>query len=372
MEENHQLKELLKRYNWKLKRYKEQNEILKKALKVEKEKIKLVFQMFEKILGKSENEIRDYDLNDIMHTISSISDINHFQNNTSNKENSTSDLTTENNLSFNVGKNKIEKAKSPLLSNTSDEYCTNSKKSNPVICQKEKASYNESSHQKFDNFNNDGRTTPEILEKLEKEIEAVSDSINTDSMIRKFSSLMSSENRSLESDNNGDSTLNDGNSIFLEESEKTPSFDEKNPKLAYYIEIPEKKSMPLGTKYRTIEEYLVNNKNDFLVKSQARQKKINQASQIRARIAIEKRAAAVEVLFGKKTTKDVQSILEMDTAKIKAFPESWMRQITRKSLHRAGYFENFKKLQKKEVEKCVNQFMGKVYCEKIKRVPCKR
>uniref|UniRef100_A0A0N5C1T6 Coiled-coil domain-containing protein n=1 Tax=Strongyloides papillosus TaxID=174720 RepID=A0A0N5C1T6_STREA len=373
MEENQQLRELLKKYDWKLRRYKEQNSYLKKALKVEKDKVRLVYEMFEKVLGKSGNEIKDYTIHDIMNTISTITDVNNSQNNVNDKENNTNDVVTGNNMSIDAEKITNQKRKNTsLVVNASCEPGDSFNSSGSALCQQEKIFYEKVIYQSSNDVDNHDRNTPEILEGLNKEIEGLSDSINTDSMIRKFSSLMSSDDDKTVKSNNDNETLNDENDIYFEYSEKTPSLNEDGSKIAYYIEIPEKKSIPKGVKYRTVNEYLINNKNDFLQKSQARQKKIHQASQIRAQIAIEKRAAAVEVLFGKKTAKDVQSILEMDTAKIKAFPEEWMRHVTKKSLNRAGHYERIRRLQKKEVEKCVNQFMGKVYCERIKRVSYKK
>uniref|UniRef100_A0A0K0F4W9 Coiled-coil domain-containing protein n=1 Tax=Strongyloides venezuelensis TaxID=75913 RepID=A0A0K0F4W9_STRVS len=372
MEENQKLKELLKKYDWKLRRYKEQNIYLKKALKVEKDKIRLVYEMFEKVLGKNANELKDYSIHDIMNTISTITDVNNSQNNACNKENNTNNRVIQNDLSLDVEKITNQRRKNKLVVNESCEPGNSFNISSSVLCQQEKILYEKVIHQSSNDVDDHDRNTPEILERLDKEIEGLSDSINTDSMIRKFSSLMSSDEDKTIKSNNDSETINNENDIYFEYSEKTPSLNEDGSKIAYYIEIPEKKSIPRGVKYRTVNEYLINNKNDFLQKSQERQKKIHQASQIRAQIAIEKRAAAVEVLFGKRTAKDVQSILEMDTAKIKAFPEEWMRHVTKKSLNRAGHYERIRRLQKKEVEKCVNQFMGKVYCERIKRVSYKK
>uniref|UniRef100_A0A0N4ZU07 UDENN FLCN/SMCR8-type domain-containing protein n=1 Tax=Parastrongyloides trichosuri TaxID=131310 RepID=A0A0N4ZU07_PARTI len=344
-----QLRELLKKYDHKLRRYKEQNYQLREALKVEREKIGLVLRMFEKLLGKSEDEMKDYSINEIMNTISTITEINLSHN----ILNGTSDKENDNLKNKFINIESIKSVSQKSTKNSTSELCKQGKIFEEEII--------------YSNTNTMKRvTTPEILEKLEKEIEGLSDSINTDSMIRKFSSLMSSEDYSSKNNSNKDETLNDGDSkcfIEADETEKTPTFDENNPKMAYFIEIPEKKKIQPGVKYKTINEYLQNCKSDFLKKSQERQSRIRQASQVRAQIAIEKRAAAVEVLFGKKSAKDVQSILEMDTANIKAFPEAWMKRVTKESLNRAGHYERLRRMQKREVEKCVNQFMGKVYCE---------
>uniref|UniRef100_A0AC35TMZ5 Rhodanese domain-containing protein n=1 Tax=Rhabditophanes sp. KR3021 TaxID=114890 RepID=A0AC35TMZ5_9BILA len=375
MSDSTQLRQLIKKYDIKLKRYKDQNELLKRALRLEKEKVAKVEAMFDKLLGSNGEQLDALSIQGILNEISDI------------KEPSYGVECDETNNENNVARNQTPSDQEPfvkesglldsLLTSNERKILNNSFNSVEILCKEtfdlREYRLNESDQRK-------------IEEGINKASYESSDSLNTESMIRRLSSLMSSEVESksvtpIDCNNCGNTKTSKskiresknkdhGTQVLVYSNKKeaeiaTPSG--KNPQsIAYFLEMKDPKSKVKASDCESVhvcQDYLRLYNQPFITRSEARQERIYQASMLRAQIAREKKEAARDVILGQKTANEVVDILNKNTTSIKAFPDRWIRSVSQRNLANTGYYQKLRAEQQKEFDKSVTQFLGKVYSE---------